>query len=178
MAPEGDLAEAQELELKAKRLRATNPRKGSSVPGVVDQAQRLSFGVPGVDDFTATPLLNGRMRDTQLVKAFDPPLERFTSTDTEAGSTDTVVPMALRRRIRPIEECEVAARGSFCIRIEKMVGSDIILVNGLFDQVHSEDLRVKMKVCRRISRNSRDVMNSEKIRFHKIQRSIFILISR
>ena len=154
------------------RDRAARPRKGGSLPGVVDQAQRLSFGVAEVDHCTATPLLNGRMRDIQLVEAFDPPLERFTSTNTETGSTDTVVSMTLRRRIRPIEECEVAARGPFCIRVEQMVGTDVILVNGLFDQAHSEYLRVKMKVCRRISRNSGDVMNSEKIRFHKIQSSI------
>jgi hypothetical protein len=101
------------------------------------------------------------MGDFQFVEARDPPLQRFHAVHTETSPTDTVIPMALPRRMRPIEKRKIASRRPLSICIKQVVSADVVLVDRFFDQTHPENVRIKLMVLARISRDCGDVMNSK-----------------
>src|ERR1700730_5751824 len=101
------------------------------------------------------------MRDFQLIKARDPPIESLPSADAETGCTDAVVPVALSRGMRPVEKGEIAPGRSLGVCVKKEVSAQVILVDGLFDQTHPENLRVKLMVGARIRGDGGDVMDSK-----------------
>ena len=101
------------------------------------------------------------MRNFQLIKPGDPPIQSLRSADAETGGTDAVVPVALSRAMGPVEKGEIAPGRSLGVRIKKVISAHVILVDGLFDQTHPENLRVKLMIAARIRGDGGDVMDSK-----------------
>ena len=60
----------------------------------------------------------------------------------------------------PIEECEVVAGAGNAVGVKQMVGADIVLIDGAFDQTHAERLGVKGVVLLDFGGHRREVVNA------------------
>jgi hypothetical protein len=63
--------------------------------------------------------------------------------------------------MRPIKKREIAARRPLSVRIEQVVSADVVLVDSLLDQTHSENMGVEMVIFARLGRDGGDVMDSK-----------------
>jgi hypothetical protein len=94
-----------------------------------------------------------------ILAAFQPPLQRGLTADAQPGVDDTVGASPLRDS-RPIKKSQVCAGTSLSVGIEEMIGGDVVLVDGLFHQTHSENACIKRVIARGVCRDRCEMMDT------------------
>ena len=140
---EHDRTEAANLMLR--RHHAFLPWRGGTGAAVVDQYQTLAFAVlkrqrqPAVDFSDTAGVAAG------LLQPIAPVGQALVAGDAQGGPRNAVGAALLRGR-REIEEGQIRAGIGLAVRIEQVVGADIILVDGLLHQPHAEQAGVKRQI--------------------------------
>src|SRR5689334_20544595 len=81
--------------------------------------------------------LDAFMRNLKAVKALYPPVKCLAAIDTERDGSNRARALAVGTSRGPVKECQVEARFASFISVEKVIGANIILIDGLFDETHA-----------------------------------------
>ena len=67
----------------------------------------------------------------------------------------------------PIEKSEITPGRPLSIGVKQVVSADVILINGLLDQAHPENLGIELVIGPRLSGDRGDMMDSKQFGVHK-----------
>jgi hypothetical protein len=132
---------------------------GFAPPAVVDEAEALALRVLEIQRQAAVPLGDLGVRDAAFAEALLPPGERLRSGDPQRCPRDRVCAAPLGRD-GPVEESDVRAGARQPVRVEEVIGADIVLVHRLLDEAHAKHALIESSVSRRVGRNGRQVVNA------------------
>jgi hypothetical protein len=82
------------------------------------------------------------MADGQALESFQPPAESALSSDSQP-SADDAMGASLFKGHWPIEEGQIRAGTPLPVRIKKVIGRNVILIDRFLDQTHPEDTGVE-----------------------------------
>src|SRR6476619_2977718 len=144
------------------RDRASFPWVGTPCAAIINQTEALSFGIFEVEGKASVTLGNSAMTHIVAPKAAPPPFEGAFSRYPQPGS-DNAMGASLLRRGRPNEEGQVGSWTPLPVRVKKMVGSDIVLIDGFLYQTHPEEVRVETVITARVRRNRCEMVDTVKL---------------
>src|SRR5690242_15651020 len=98
------------------------------------------------------------MRDAKRVEALHPPVERVAIRRAQQNPGDGSRAVACGASVGPVEEGQLGARVAVLVTIEEVVSRDIVLVDGLLDQPHTQYLGVERDIARRVAGDGGDVV--------------------
>jgi hypothetical protein len=133
-----------------------------TLSAIVDEGEALSFRVFEQEGQAAIPLDNVTVLHALLVETRRPPRQCFAPVYTQAATDDAARSPALARD-RPVKECEVRAWAPFPIRVEEVIGADVILVYRPLHQSHAERLGIEAMVLPDCGGNRRQMVNAREL---------------
>jgi hypothetical protein len=172
---EQDGAEPAKLVLGGDR--AAVPWMRLPSPAVVDEGEPLSLPILEVEGEPAVALDDVAVRDAVLVEVAAPELERGEAVDAEVRARDRPRPPTLPRN-GPVEEREIRPRRPLRIRVEQVVGADVVLVDRPPDEAHPERPRVEAVVLPDPRRDRGQVMNALEIHVRAHPSSVVVCRAR
>ena len=131
---------------------------------VDDEAQALAFGILKIQHRLSVAFGDGISRAQSIV----PPFERGGAADAQTGSRHAACPAAFRCR-GPIEKSQICPRRAGAVGVEQVVGREVILVDGFFNQAQAEVTGVEIMVVACVRGDRGDVM--EAVEFHESRSS-------
>jgi hypothetical protein len=154
-----DRDRTQTANLMLGRDGALFPWVDASGPTIINETKTLALGIFKIKHQPPVSFSNGAMTHILTSKVAPPPFEGVFSRYSQPRADNAVGASLLRCRW-PNEEGQVSAWTPLPIRVKKMVGSDIVLIDGLLDQTHPENIRVEMVVTARVRRNCCEMVDT------------------
>jgi hypothetical protein len=157
---EGDRPKAADLILGGDR--AFVPRVGRAFSAVVHEAEPLALRIFEIEELSPVAFRDRIVRHTERGETLLPPGEALPPRDAQARAHDTVGAAPLTSD-RPVEKGEVGARRGETVRVEQVIGADVILVDRLLDEPHAERGRVEGVIAGGIGGQGGEVVDAGQV---------------
>jgi hypothetical protein len=138
---------------------AALPGVGLALPAIVDEAEALAFEILEIEGEPPVTLNDPVTAHVEAVEAILPPLQGLLAVHAQGGLRDAVgaPPLALHG---PVEEGDVRAGGRLRVRIEQMIGADIVLIDRLLHEAQTQRLGVEGMIAARVCGDGGQMVNS------------------
>ena len=110
--------------------------------------------------FEANPIADALVLDPFAAESVGPEVEGVRRGDAPRDRVDHSRAGRPPRRVRILEERNVAAGAAFLVRVEEVVNGRVVLIHRLLDEPQSENTRVEVDVARGVAGDQRDVVNA------------------
>src|SRR5207302_4313913 len=110
--------------------------------------------------FEANPIADALVLDPFPAESVGPEVEGVRRGDAPRDRVDHSRAGRPPRRVRILEERNVAAGAAFLVRVEEVVNGRVDLIHRLLDEPQSENTRVEVDVARGVAGDQRDVVNA------------------
>src|SRR5262249_15755208 len=108
------------------------------------------------------------MWHTQLHEPLQPPLERRTTGNAQQDCGNGSCARSLRASIWPVKEGHLGAGVTTRVRIEEVIGRDVVLVDGLLDQPQAKRLCIEGNISTAITSDGSHRVQAAKVQRHHL----------